>query len=621
MIARALCRFATASVLLLAHSPLYMLSAAELVLHVAEEGNDGASGTATAPLATLPRALEMLPDLAKKSPEAQVQIVLHAGIYRLDKPLVIGQAHVPRRGSLTLAAAEGERVIISGGKQVSGWAVHKDGTWSAVVPKSAAGAWSFRELFVAGQRRPRARHPNAGYARIEKAFADKRTGFTFQPGDLPASWTGGGELVFLHDWSTSRIPVASVAHDTRRLTVAFPIGNRAEHYKIDHFEPHPRYYVENHRAFLDSPGEWLLEDNGTLRYWPLPEERPDSTVAVAPYAVQLVRVAGGDEGPVRNVHFRNISFAHCGWHIPRHGYAGSQATAHEERDGAGGNGPRNFIPAAIQFAYAEDCSFAGGQIAHVGGSGVEFGSRTQRCRLEDSVIVDVSGNGVNLGEDSSRLVEGRPWWQAAPQQAAAGHMIRHNRIERCGQQFFGAVAVWVGLAREMQISNNEIAHHPYTGVSLGWMWNPTPTPAGDNLIARNHIHHVMQVLSDGGGIYTLGRQPGTRLVENVIHDVPLNAGRAESNGMFLDEGSDQIEIARNVIYALARSPLRFHKAQQLIVRGNTLVTPTPDLPALRYNNTRPQTIEQIDNRVAPQSEFDSRTIHLPNTGPRRHAPP
>jgi hypothetical protein len=215
------------------------------------------------------------------------------------------------------------------------------------------------------------------------------------------------------------------------------------------------------------------------------------------------------------------------------------------------------------------------------------------------------------------LIGGRNWWLAAPEQAAANHDIKHNRIERCGQQFFGAVAVWVGIARDMHIANNEIAYHPYTGISLGWMWNPTPTPAGGHRVSQNHIHHVMQVHSDGGGIYTLGRQPGLKLTENVIHDVPLNAGRAESNGMFLDEGSDQSEITGNVIFNAARSPLRFHRAEQVKVRQNTLVVPTADTPSVRYNSTDPQDIEQLENRVVPQAEFDATTIVLPATGPRQ----
>jgi hypothetical protein len=248
-------------------------------------------------------------------------------------------------------------------------------------------------------------------------------------------------------------------------------------------------------------------------------------------------------------------------------------------------------------------------------SGIESGSRTRRCRLEGSVIEDVSGNGVNIGEDLSRTVAGRPWWQGAAEQVAAGNVVRHNRIEQCGQQFFGAVAIWIGLARDTQVTNNEIAHHPYTGVSVGWMWNPTPTPAGANNVSQNHIHHVMQVLSDGGGIYTLGRQPGTRLVENQIHDVPPNAGRAESNGMFLDEGSDQIEVIDNVIYGVSRSPLRFHRAGQVTVRGNTLVLPTSDTPPLRYNNTDPRTIVQIANRIVPQSDFDAAKLEPSPAGP------
>jgi hypothetical protein len=563
---------------------------------------------------TLERAVSALADIAKQSPRTDVRIQLDTGFHHIERALTIKREEVPVHGSLTFVGGDRKQAVISGGKRITGWTVENDGTWSTIVPEAANRSWSFRELFVGGQRRPRARHPNKEYLRIERAFDDKRTGFIFNAGDLPKSWTTGGELVFLHDWSTSRIPIKSVNHTTRQLSVAFPIGNRADHYRIDNFEPHPRYFVENRPEFFDAPGEWLLEEQGKLRYRPLPGETPDTAPVIAPVANQLVIVNGDADGPVRNVHFEGLDFQHCAWPLPDEGYAGSQATAHEQRGEDVQQSSRGFIPAAIQVEHAEDCSFRNCRIAHVGTSGIAFGSRTKRCRLEDSIVEDISGNGVNIGEDGSRAAGGRPWWQAVPEQAAAGNVVKHNRIEHCGQQFFGAVAVWVGLACDTKIANNEIANHPYTGVSIGWMWNPTPTPAAGNIVSQNHIHHVMQELSDGGGIYTLGRQPGTRLVENVIHDVSLNVGRAESNGMFLDEGSDQIEIVDNVIYGTDRSPLRFHRAEHLTVRGNTLVVPTADTPPLRYNNTDPETIVQLGNRVVPQSDFDATKIKAPPAG-------
>jgi len=597
------------------------LAAAKQV-HVAPTGDDGAAGSAAAPLATPAAALERSARLAERFPGAAVEIVLHAGVYRIAEPLEIRRRHVPAQGSLTLRPADGEKAVISGGRQIRAWKVAEDGTWSATLPEAARSkpanqAWSFRELFVNGQRRPRARHPNEGYLRVEKPFADKRSGFTVREGDLPESWTAGGELVFLHDWSTSRIPVESVDHDARRLATAFPIGPSADHYRIDHFEAHPRYFVENRPAFFDAPGEWWLDDEtGVLRYFPLPKETPENTTVVAPRAAALAIVAGDEDEPIRNVHFLGVHFEHCAWPLPRGGYAAGQATAHERRDGSPRHASRTFIPAAVRFERAEECSFTRGRIAHIGGTAIEFGSRSHRCRLEDCVIEDVSGNGVNLGEDTSRLVDGRRWWQTAPDQAASHHVVAHNRITRCGRQFFGAVAVWVGIARHMKIAHNEIDNHPYTGVSLGWMWNPTPTPAGGNVVAGNHIHHVLKTLSDGGGIYTLGRQEGTRLVENVISDISRNAGRAESNGMFLDQGSDRIIVADNVIFNVARSPLRFHQAEEITVRENLLVVPTAEAPPLRYNRTDPATIQQIDNRVVPRSEFDPQTIEMPNVGPR-----
>ncbi|HRK36399.1 MAG TPA: right-handed parallel beta-helix repeat-containing protein, partial [Candidatus Hydrogenedentes bacterium] len=70
-----------------------------------------------------------------------------------------------------------------------------------------------------------------------------------------------------------------------------------------------------------------------------------------------------------------------------------------------------------------------------------------------------------------------------------------------------------------------------------------PTPARNNRIAGNYIHHVMQKRLDGGGIYTLGNMPGTIIEGNHIHDNPGWPG-----GIYLDEGSGFIEVRGNRVY-------------------------------------------------------------------------
>jgi len=73
-------------------------------------------------------------------------------------------------------------------------------------------------------------------------------------------------------------------------------------------------------------------------------------------------------------------------------------------------------------------------------------------------------------------------------------------------------------------------------------------------------------------------------------------GRAESNGMFLDEGTTGITIEGNVIYNIARSPLRFHRAGNNLVRDNTL-TVFATVPPVRYNRTKDALIKKVKNKI------------------------
>ena len=260
------------------------------------------------------------------------------------------------------------------------------------------------------------------------------------------------------------------------------------------------------------------------------------------------------------------------------------------------------MPAAIVFEAAAGYRFENCRVSHVGGTALSLEGNCEHNRVVGNEIFDAGGNGVMVGEPST-----------SPEQLAKNNVVANNHIHHCGATYYGCVGIWGGISEGTIIAHNEIHDLPYTGVSIGWMWNTKPTPCKGNVVEYNHIHHVMQTLSDGGGIYTLGRQPGTVLRGNLIHDVPLNAGRAESNGLFIDEGSSEILIEQNTIYNIERSPIRFHKATTDLVRNNVLVT-SSGIPPFRFNATDPDSITFEANKPADAKTWIPPQPHTTKAG-------
>ncbi len=99
------------------------------------------------------------------------------------------------------------------------------------------------------------------------------------------------------------------------------------------------------------------------------------------------------------------------------------------------------------------------------------------------------------------------------------------------------------------ISHNEVAWLPYTGISLGWGWTANLNPARTNTVEWNHVHHVMNLLEDGAGIYSLSKQPGTRIEHNYLHDIRRSPWSRVSlvAGIYLDQGSSLVTVSNNVI--------------------------------------------------------------------------
>ncbi|MBN1986414.1 MAG: right-handed parallel beta-helix repeat-containing protein, partial [Prolixibacteraceae bacterium] len=340
--------------------------------------------------------------------------------------------------------------------------------------------------------------------------------------------------------------------------------------------------------------EWVFDSGQNKIMAKFPEYiNPNQTETTIPVAEGLVVFQGGKNHPVKNIHFEGITFCHSAWNIPLAGYCGIQACHFDPRPQSGG---WSVVPAAITANWAENCSFVNCIVKNTGGSGIWLGTGCKNNTVSNSVFTGISGNGIMIGEGRDREIDGEKWYKTAPEQVALGNSILNCEVKDCGTQFYGAVGIWCGLTAETTIKGNEICDLPYTGISVGWMWSPEPTPCRANSIDGNHIHHIMNILSDGGGIYMLGLQPGSKIINNHIHDVKINAGRAESNGMFLDEGTTDVVVANNLIYNIAKSPLRFHRATANLVKNNYLFCQNEN-PPIRYNSTSEELIQKVDNMV------------------------
>ncbi|GAA0878290.1 hypothetical protein GCM10009119_12580 [Algoriphagus jejuensis] len=537
----------------------------------------------------------------QEHPGSEVTVWMADGIYPISEPLVFGPRELGEEGTLVFKAQQDAQPVISGGVEISGWIKNSEGLWEAALPKELDETSGFRELFISGKRAARARFPNEGYLRVKQAGVDRRTNFYFQKGDFPIPVNlEGVELVFLHDWSISRIGIQEIDTAADQLIAVDSIGARIPaFFTIDNWEPHPRYFLENAPEFLDADYEWIFLKSQNKVLLKLPQNvNPTNSKVSIPFSQGLIVVEGEENYPVKNIHFEGITFQYSKWEIPEKGYSGIQACHFDPRPS---NEGWAVVPAAIISIWSENITFTDCNFRNLGGSGIWFGPGSKNCKIIDSSLKDIAGNGIMIGEGQDRIVNGQPWWKSAPEQVASGNVVENSTISQVGSQFYGAVGIWCGLTAQTAIKNNVLFDLPYTGISVGWMWSPEATPARENIISGNHIHEIMNILSDGGGIYLLGLQPESKVLDNRIHGVKVNAGRAESNGMFLDEGITGVLVEGNLVYDIAKSPLRFHRATTNLVRGNFFFSDDSN-PPIRYNTTDEEAIEKVDNLFFSEGE-------------------
>ena len=570
---------------LAALAPAAVQAADPRVFHLSPAGNDQWSGRLAAPnaartdgpLATAGRARDAVRELKRSQGGALRQPVVvrsAPGLYSLFEPVVFTPEDSGGPGAPVVYEAAPGTAVWSGGRRVTGWKPAQTGNpalWVAEIPAVRDGSWYFRQLWVNGQRRARSRHPNQGCFAVAELpgvtakmeWTQGQTSFGFKAGDIQA-WPSirQAEVRVMNRWVESHLPVAAVDETNRIIRFT-----KKSVFKLDKGD---LWYLENAMEALDQPGEWFLDGPaGRLYYLPMPGEDIQRAEVIAPVLAQVVRFDGKPEAGqyVENIEFRGLSFSHTEWYFPS-GFDRGNDKAQiwpPPNPEVGGFGQAAIgVPGSVRGTGARACVFEECAFTRLGTYGLELARGCQSNRVSRCEFSDLGAGGIKLGETAIRT--------------KAAELARDNEVAGCqirdgGKVWHSAIGVWIGQSPNNRLTHCEISDFYYTAVSIGWTWGYGPALATNCLVEWNHIHDIGRkstgegpILSDMGGLYTLGLHTGTIVRNNLWHDI--NGLHYGGWGIYFDEGTTGILAQNNLVYRTTHGGFHQHYGKNNTVRNN-----------------------------------------------------
>lgn len=339
------------------------------------------------------------------------------------------------------------------------------------------------------------------------------TRFICAPGDVRAAWAQEPDAE-VHIWPSSPkscrafneiLRLEAVNESTGEVTVS---GKEA---KVP-ICAGDRYFIENVRELLDSPGEWYLDTTEGAVYWWPAAPAGAGTTAVAPVLTRLVELRGNAEAgqKVSYLRFIGLDFAETDY-TPDDGFIAYGKS----------------IDGVFDMRAAEHCRIEGCRFRNVG----------------KSAIFCTNGNGVAIvGNEVAQGAEGGVYFINSSGQ------VTDNHIHDIGLIYKHAAGISFPGSSDTLIAHNHIHHTSRWGIS-GLSRN--------SVVEYNHLHDLNLETYDTGGIEVTQHdrefRSGTEVRYNLVHDTGgysslMGQDMWNSWGIYLDSFASGFSVHHNVTY-------------------------------------------------------------------------
>lgn len=477
-----------------------------------------------------------------------VRLALRAGTYYLSEALSLTTADE----GLVLQAYPGEVVEFSGAIPITGWVLHSGSVYRADVNPAHL---PIRHISVNGTR---AKTAISSVTLTGLAGWDVSANPIVAPDATIDGYTNPQDVRLLgrETWKAFVLPVTGATGTA--VTVNADAWSAA-HFQTGYVLAHIVGW-EGGVEQIAAAGDYAYDSAaGRVYYHPRPGDNMATADARLPRLTRLLNIVGTADTPIERVRILGIKFSdtNCetsqltsGWNPLQ---ASIQVTGTQFVSETWTK-----LPDAVLLSNAHNVVFGGCTFTRLGGDAVWLFEGSQDCGFYGCTWSDISGGALNVGwltQENQRPSDARI--------KVSRNTVRSCTREDIGVNWWSSAVTQTGFVDNFSVIDCDASRTSYSGDCIGIGWGyaedggynghgfpySAPPMSGDTVCAANAIRgckysRINRVCSDGGPMYTIGKQPGTVIVKCYTED---NASSAGCFAIYTDNGSRGIAVSDCVL--------------------------------------------------------------------------